>query len=189
MGKAKQPVSVDGIEFDALIESSESYETNIPEYPTERGFSISDTIILNPRKLEMTLFLTDTPVTWRKQHGNDLNRVQTVIKKLEELYFERKAITVVTTDKTYPNMAIESMTITKSLETGYAREIPISFKEIRVTESVTVTIPDSYGKSGASGTNAGAASTTKTNQELKEPEKKKSILKGIADSAGSFLGF
>ena len=42
MGKAKQPVSINGVEFDALIESEEGYEAQVPEYPTEKGFSVSD---------------------------------------------------------------------------------------------------------------------------------------------------
>ena len=48
MGKAKQPVSINGVEFDALIESEEGYEAQIPEYPTEKGLSVSDNITLKP---------------------------------------------------------------------------------------------------------------------------------------------
>ena len=32
MARAKQPVSVDDIEFDALIDSEEGYEADVPEY-------------------------------------------------------------------------------------------------------------------------------------------------------------
>ena len=64
MGKAKQPVSINGVEFDALIESEEGYEAQISEYPTEKGFSGSDNITLKPDYLNMILFVTDKPVTW-----------------------------------------------------------------------------------------------------------------------------
>ena len=67
MARAKQPVSVDDIEFDALIDSEEGYEADVPEYPTEKGFSVSDTIVLKADTLNMTLYVTDTPVTWRKR--------------------------------------------------------------------------------------------------------------------------
>ena len=63
MARAKQPVSVDDIEFDALIDSEEGYEADVPEYPTEKGFSVSDTIVLKADTLNMTLYVTDTPVT------------------------------------------------------------------------------------------------------------------------------
>ena len=36
MARAKQPVSVGGVEFDALIDSEENYESEVPEYPTDR---------------------------------------------------------------------------------------------------------------------------------------------------------
>ena len=52
------------------------------------------------------------------------------------------------------------MNIKKSVEVGYAREIPIAFKKIEVTETATAEIPASYGKSGKTAKAAGKASTT-----------------------------
>jgi uncharacterized membrane protein YgcG len=160
MGKATQPVSINGLEFDALIDESRTLEATVPEYSVESGFSVSDSVILNPEKLSMTLFVTNTPVTWYRRHGASPTRVDNVVKQLEELYFAKEPVTIVTSDATYTSMAIESITISKSLEIGYARQIPISFKKIRVTTAKTTTIPDSYGKSGATAASAGTASTS-----------------------------
>ena len=160
MGKAPQPVSINGLEFDALIDESRTLEATVPEYSVESGFSVSDSIILSPEKLSMTLFVTNTPVTWYRRHGASPTRVDNVVKQLEELYFAKEPVTIVTSDATYTSMAIESITISKSLEIGYARQIPISFKKIRVTTAKTTTIPDSYGKSGATAASAGTASTS-----------------------------
>ena len=159
MGKALRPVSVAGIEFDALIDESRSFSADAPEYPTEKGFVVSDSIVLKPQTLDMTLYVTDLPVTWKKWIGGGNGRVQDVVKRLEDVYFSKQPVTVITSENTYNNMVITSITIAKSLESGYAREIPISLKEIRVTKSETTTIPASYGKSGKSGTNAGTAGT------------------------------
>ena len=52
------------------------------------------------------------------------------------------------------------LTISKSAEVGYAREIPISFRKIRITTARTATIPASYGKSGATAASAGTANTS-----------------------------
>jgi hypothetical protein len=82
------------------------------------------------------------------------------VSQLESLYYTKTPVTVVTSDMTYTNMAIESMTVSKSLEIGYAREVPITFRKVRITGSSTTGIPSSYGKSGSSGTTAGTASTT-----------------------------
>ena len=43
-----KPVSVAGIEFDALIEEQKALSATIPVYPVEDGFPVSDTIILEP---------------------------------------------------------------------------------------------------------------------------------------------
>ena len=156
MARAKQPVSVDDIEFDALIDSEEGYEADVPEYPTEKGFSVSDTIVLKADTLNMTLYVTDTPVTWRERTGSGPGKTEGVVRRLKDLYFAKKILEVTTTDCVYSNMVITSMNIKKSVEVGYAREIPIAFKKIEVTETATAEIPTSYGKSGKTG----KASTT-----------------------------
>ena len=46
--KGLKPVSVAGIEFDALIDEQKTMNATIPAYPVEDGFPISDTIILDP---------------------------------------------------------------------------------------------------------------------------------------------
>lgn len=160
MARAKQPVSVAGIEFDALIEEEHTLSATVPQYSVEDGFSVSDSIILDPEKLSMILYLTNTPVTWASRHGISQDRVNSVCKQLEELYFTKEPVTVVTTDATYTSMAIDNISFKKSIETGYSREIPISFTKIRVTTAKTTTIPDSYGKGGATGAQAGTANTS-----------------------------
>lgn len=198
MAKARQPVSINGIEFDALISESRTLEATVPEYSVESGFSVSDAIILSPEKLEMTLYVTNTPVTWYRRHGGDRSRVDSVVKQLEELYYAGEPVTIVTSDATYTSMAIESLTISKDLETGYAREIPISFKKIRITTAKTTTIPASYGKSGATAASAGTASTSKgsggsggsgssgssSGSNSSNGNSKSSILYSVANSAG-----
>lgn len=160
MAKVKQPVSLDDIEFDALIEQEEKYEADVPEYPTEAGYSVSDNIALKPETLSMTLFVTNTPVTWRERFGANIDRVDGIVKQLKDLYFSRKLVTVTTSESVYENMAITEISIRKSVEVGYAREIPIGLKKVIVTESKTTTIPDSYGKSGTSEEAVGDASVT-----------------------------
>lgn len=189
MAKAKIPVNINGLEFDALIDEDRSLEATVPEYAVEEGYTISDSIILGAEKLSMTLFVTNTPVTWAKRHGTKASRVANVISKLEQMYFARTTVTIVTSEKTYTSMAIESLNFKKSLETGYSREIPISFKKIRTTKATTTTIPASYGKSGTSGASGGTAGTStgssgSSNSGSDSSSDKGSILWNIANSAG-----
>lgn len=157
MGKAKQPVNIEGLEFDALIKESLTYEANIPEYPVEDGFMVQDAIMIKPLVLEMTLFLTNTPVTWANKFKNEVYRLERVLKSLEELYFSRRLCTIITTENTYQNMAISKMTITKSSKLGYAREIPIVFKKVRQTTFSSLSLSDTYLRAGITGVNSGNA--------------------------------
>ena len=189
MAKVKVPVSINGIEFDALISEDRSFEASVPEYSVEEGFSVSDAIIIGAEKLSMTLFVTNTPVTWYKRHGASMSRVKEICGKLETLFLDAIPVTVVTNDAVYKSMAIESITFSKTVEQGYAREIPISFKKIGVTKAKTTTIPASYGKSGATGEPAGAANTnTGSGGDVaannNEGQSKSSILYNVAASAG-----
>lgn len=193
MAKAKQPVSIDGIEFGALLDEERTLEADSPDYPVEDGFMVQDTIILKPQMLSMTLFVTDTPVTWKKLGHGGAGWTDNVIQRLESLYFSKQTVTVVTSERTYRSMAIQSISFAKSADAGYARQIPISFKEIRTTSSRKTTIPDSYGKSGDSGANAGAASTNtgstppgSNSSNQAGSGSKASVLYNLANSAGLF---
>lgn len=184
----KQPVSINGIEFDALIDQSVSYSAQVPEYPTEKGFNVSDTIILKNEEVSMTLYVTDTPVTWKKRFGTtSFGRVDEVVKKLEALYFSKQLVTVVTSNAVYKNMALTSYSISKSADVGYAREIPVTFQKVITTETKKVTIPDSYGKSGATGASAGTANTSTASSSSSSDSsnsKNGSIAYNAAKSAG-----
>ena len=151
-----QPVSVAGIEFPAMLDETQTFTSDIPEYPVETGFVISDNITLQPMELPLTLLLSDIPLTWRGR-VRSMSEVESMLK---ELYFSKTPFTVVTPSGTFESMGITSMQIKRSSENGYNKEVSLSLRQINVTATKTAAIPDSYGKSGATGANAGTASTS-----------------------------
>lgn len=162
MARKLKPVSIAGIEGDALISEDISYSADIPEYPVENGYNVSDTIILKPLELSITLYISDSPATWRnrKGHAPSAGRTKKICDKFEKLYFKRKLVKVVTTDKIYTNMGITSMSISHSSEIGYARQIQFSLKKVYVTKRKTVYIPKHILQSGETKKNAGKATTS-----------------------------
>lgn len=192
MSQAKMPASLGDIEFDMLVAQSDSYTADAPEYPVEEGFNVTDSIILKATVLDITAYITSTPVTWRQRFGH--RNAEAVVEELKQLYFDRKPVTFRTSDGSYKNMAITGLTITKSKEAGYAYEIPISLKQVRVTAAQTVAVSISYSRGGATGTNAGTANTSNTAQSKsgssaqskKEGKEASSILYGVASSVGLF---
>ena len=163
MARSKlKPVSIAGIEADALIDESINYSSDIPKYPVEDGNSVSDTIILKPITVNMTLFISDTPVTWRgrKGHKPQAGRTKKICNKFERLYFSKKLVKVVTTDKIYTNMGIASMSISHSKELGYARQISLTLEKVYITKRKTTKIPSYILQSGETKANAGKATTS-----------------------------
>lgn len=87
MARNLKPVSIAGIEGDALISEDISYSADIPEYPVENGYNVSDTIILKPIQLSITLYISDSPATWRnrKGHSPSAGRTKKICEKQEAL--------------------------------------------------------------------------------------------------------
>ncbi len=151
-----QPCSINGIEFDALISESKVYNSDVPEYAVEDGYSVSDNISIRPTEIEITGYLTNTPVTWLN-HGT--GRVESVVTQLEQLYFSRQLVTITTSTDTYTDMAIQSMTVPKDMENKTSREIRIGLKKVTKVSSQTTSIPSSYLRGGDTGVNAGTSGT------------------------------
>ena len=154
MPRNLQPVSIDGINFDAFISSNAAYQNNVPSFPVEAGFEVTDAIITRPVTLDLTLVLSNNPVTFQTEGGN---RVLDAAAKLRELYFKRRPVTVITEGRTYSNMAIVSLNERVNSTYGDAREVPVSFKQILTTRRQTMGL--SFG-AGATGVNAGNAKTS-----------------------------
>lgn len=155
-----QPVSIGGIEFDALIDSKEEYNAEVPSYPVDSGFSVSDNVAIDAMELSMTLYLTATPVTWLSRHGSGESRIETVCTRLLDKYTAREPLTVTTRNKTYTNMVIKSISIEKSSEGLLMRQIPITLTQVTVTSSAESDIPAKLAKGGTTQSNAGAAGSS-----------------------------
>ena len=178
MAKKKlKPVSIAGIEFDALIDEQKTMTATIPAYPVEKGFPVSDTIILDPLTLNMTLYVSNTPVTWLYKHGSSTTRVNKVCEEMEDLWLSKKLVKIVTSDAIYKNMGLKSISIKKSKEIGYAREITIQASKVVVTKKKTVKIPAYILKSGASKAKAGTATTSTTSKKSSAAESSSSTSK------------
>lgn len=194
--KAMRPASLDGILFDALLSQDEQYSAQVPDYPVESGYNVHDSVLPESLTIKTTLYLSNTPVTWKSRIGRSNTRVQVVEERLREIFWNREPVTYEVSDKRWTKMCITSLTISKTEEDGYARKIPIELKQVEVTATKTGVVPESYvrgGKTEASGGTAstrastgvsGGTSKSSTAEQKTESKKKASILY----SAGKGLG-
>lgn len=157
MSKAKIPASLGGIEFDCLISREQSYSAEAPEYPVEDGFYVSDSILIKPFTIDITAFITNTPVTWATRHSGS-NRVKTVSDALISLYKSKKLVSFVTPDKVYSNMAITQLSLPEG-DYLNAIEVSISLKQVSFTTAETAVV-SSYNYSGTSDDDSGSTATT-----------------------------
>lgn len=172
--KKLQPVSIWGIEFDALISENKTLSATIPSYPVETGYQVSDAIINNPLTIDLVLYVTDTPVTWLQRHGR--NRVQEVCALIQSKWENRELAKIVTPDTIYTNMGLTNISIEHTKETGYARQISITAQKVNQTTKKLVLIPDYDLLSGASEANASTSTS--------EAKAKSSVLYGLASGLG-----
>lgn len=196
MAQKPQPASINSIEFDALISYGRNYEAQAPEYPVEEGYSIGDTIIIKPMTIDVTAMLSAAPVTFYRRHGAGRGRVEEVARKLQSLYEKRELVTLTTFRGVYRNMAIESMSLPYSADTGSSMQVTMKLKQVVKVGSKTTAIPASYGKSGETGANAGTASTAPLtsntsasgqNQQKADSQKACSTLYGAGNMAKEAL--
>ena len=160
-----QPVSIAGLEFDALLNETKKLTATIPTYTVEEGFSVSDAIINEPITLSLTLYVTNTPVTWLDEHGEDEERIREVIDRLEEIWEEKELVKIVTTNAIYTDMGITSISIAHQEGDGYARRISIEAQKVYQTSRETTLIPSSSSMSGESGASGGSANTSEATEE------------------------
>lgn len=155
-----QPVSVAGIISDAVLDMNESHSSAVPQYPVDTGYCVQDNVAINPMSLSMTLYLTETPVTWLNRNDNGNGRVRRIWDQLFDIYSKKNPITVTTPEASYSNMVINSIAYKKTQEIGYAAEIPIELTQVTVTSVRTAMIPAEYARAGASRQLAGSAATS-----------------------------
>lgn len=177
MSKAYRPASLGPVKFDAIIDRSSQYEADVPAYPTEGGYIISDAVLKKPLSLNITAFVSNTPVTWKRQLGTSCSRVANVIRQLRNMYFAGELYTFTTPDYTYTRMAIKSLTIPEKADLRNAVELTIVLQNVPIARSATVTIPESYGLGGESGASGGTASAFETSR--KDGQKASSLLYGL----------
>jgi len=135
----KRKGKIGTLELDATLEEQHEYNSEVTQYPIENGEKISDHVNLNPIRLTMRCFITQTPVQLLNVNtilGNDL--IQTAFDKLVEIRNSKDVVTVVSGLKIYPDM-IMSFSIPRDTRTGQSLQFTAKFTQIKKTASILET--------------------------------------------------
>lgn len=183
MKKLKSPVTVGNVKFDVLMNESIDRSAEVPQYPVEDGYKVSDAVLISPLTISITALISNMPVTWKNKFKGQPHRTKTEVNKLIKLYEKRTLVSYYNRQKRYKNMAITSLSIPKTEEMTECVEISLTLQEVKVTKPKIVDIDASYMRSGTSGTYAGTAATT--TDDAKDSAEKSSILYGLGSAAKS----
>ncbi len=163
------------ISLDASISEGHNFNSRVSQFPIEDGANIADNIINDPAGLEITGFITNTPITIFVQNVTNLiddttggNRVQTAFDALLKVRASKEPFTIVTGLRTYENMVFTSLNFPKDRTTGVtnlrfkARVINIEFVESRtvVLSKNVVSEPADLSDQATSTEDVGKQATT-----------------------------
>jgi len=130
--------TVEGVvELEADLTISESHQrgADVTTHPVESGATISDHVILQPERLSLEGFVTDTPAA---VFAANQGRTQDAFDTLEELWREGDTVTIVTGRKTYENMVIVDLQLPRERPTSM--NFSMELQHITVVETETAQI-------------------------------------------------
>lgn len=172
--------------LDASLEETSSMKSKVTKYPVENGAVVTDHIVNEPIEFTIKGFVSNHPII--PSDTVSLNTVH-VLKRATAAYFDllsirekRQPVTIVTGLNVYRNMAMESLEIPRSAQTGDSLEFTASFTQITIVSSST--IPAEYIKDTVKHTASKVDGGNKTPKDPNEDQKKKakSVLKHIKDA-------
>lgn len=123
------------IEFEADLTLEETHErtSEISQNPIESGGFVSDHVILNPERVTIQGFQTDTPAAVLALFRG--GRTQDAFEKLESAWKSREPMTLVTGRKTYKSMMITRLSLPRDRPKSMA--FTIELQKIQIVETQT----------------------------------------------------
>lgn len=132
--------SINVVQFDATLEEHHVSRAEVTSHAVERGADIVDHIRPLPQELTLTTVTTNTPTIFlATARGNGIDRVKTTHQGLLDLLSNGVLVDVVTTLRTYTDMAITSIDVTRTADTGNILSASISLQHIRIIDSEITT--------------------------------------------------
>jgi hypothetical protein len=133
------------IVLDATISVSPDFTSTVAQHPVEDGPNISDHISLDPEKVSLEGFITDSPIRIlsgvRDIFEASTSRVQTAYDALRELRESRRPFTLVTGFEVFEDMFFTRLSFPRDRSTGQALRFTAECQKLRIVVPKTVSIP------------------------------------------------
>lgn len=180
----------DVLSLDVTVNLAPQYASTVTKNPIETGGVMSDHIDLQPKKLSVAGIITDSPsiflAFFRQGSEKPSQRAYTF---LEGIATSRETVHVFTPFGDFLDMVMVGFNPTKDKSTGRALRFTANFEEARFANSASLSL------AAAAKTAAGSASKKQLGKkpaapvtQAADPQKTKTLLKGLTDIGRAFLG-
>jgi hypothetical protein len=161
--------------LDVAISETHSLQNRATDHPVESGCSIVDHIQALPDSIQLEGVISNTPTAFLGTPFFDSgNYVDEAFRQLEELMKSGQPVQIVTSLKTYRNMALENLTIHRTAANSDALCFSCSAKQIRMVESKIISLPKPKMKRAQSKKSLGKQPAVKAPEAV--AQKAKSLL-------------
>lgn len=166
--------------LDVIEQETYTAEAEVTRHPVERGASVGDHVRPEPRPLEWSGSLSETPLDGT---GRERDRLKRALEVLEQLRTSEDLYTVTTATAVYTSMHLVSYSARHSTALHGALDVTVRFEEVRVVQARTVRVklpkrgPKPVSKDGKQTTTAASAEA-----------KRKSIAARLVDGDFNLFG-
>lgn len=159
------------VEFDASVSESHNDESEITDHPIEMGSDVTDHFRKLPITLTLELKVTNTPVVFLASALSNspvltdvvrpcFDRVEAAYAKLREFQESGVLVDVVTSLRSYSNMAILSIAVPRDKDIGNELAVTLTLREVKIANSLSVDVPIPEEVANNAPANAGQQSTS-----------------------------
>lgn len=141
---------LDEIVVDAFVHEAHIFSAELTEHPVESGGMIVDHVYQMPMSLSIDGIISNTPMSMigvtafdsasRYFSGESNDKARTAFEKFEKLFAERKAITIVTSLKTYETMVLENLSVERGGGNQDSLRFSCTARELRIIEQKKIDI-------------------------------------------------
>lgn len=126
--------SVGLVTFDTMISEEHKFTSRVTYYPVESGTIVSDHILLQPDTVILNGVVSDTPLNILASYNRSIAAFQALLY----LFYNRQVVTVVTGIQIYRNMAITTLDVPRTIQTGQTLNFNITLQRIIYADTVQV---------------------------------------------------
>lgn len=158
------------VEFDAAVSETHTDDVEATAFPVEDGAEITDHMRKLPATCEIDGLVSNTPITYlaslqaKSPIIGDLkptlDRVEAAYSKLREFQTAGVLVDVITGLRSYRNMALLTIAVSRDASTGNILNSRLTFREMLTATAMSMGVPIPEDKANETSKNAGKKSTS-----------------------------